>query len=707
MNRRATSLIAGLAALALAAPATASAAQAPRPFGHACHAQNGVRFCPTTSRAQRVPTFDGVPLDADVTLPAHGSGPFPTIVMLHGFGGSKTDFESSTPAGKGTTTYHYNNTFYAQQGYAVLNYTVRGFGDSCGGASPLDHSGSCGKGYIRLADTRYEAHDAQALVGMLADEGIVKPGAIGVTGISYGGGQSLELAYLRNRIRRTNGSYRPWLSPSKHIPLSITAAYPRWPWSDLVDALLPNGRYLDSQVAPAEQSLNPVGVPIQSYITGLFALAGANYLCGTAPASTPCMDRDANLILDRTEVLGGEPLNPDAKAAITGIYHHDGASGVKLSGGASPLLIENGWTDDLFPPEHALRVYNQLRARNPNAPVSLQFGDLGHSRGTNKARVNHAFDNQGASFFAARLKHTGTAPAPGSITAYSQTCPKTVPDGGPFTATSYPRLHAGTIRFGSGAAKTFTSAGGDPTVAAGFDPIAGTSDACKTIPTESEPDVARYTRRTPDGFTLLGLPTITAHVATTGPFGEIAARLWDVSPDGTQRLITRGLYRLTNDQTGRITFQLHGNAYYFAPGHTTKLELLGRDAPYYRASNFPFTVKLSNLTITMPKAADPRIRLSVRPGRVHAGHSVRYTFIAVAQNALRTNKIRPVGGALVRFAGHSGRTDAQGHLTLRAVLRHAGRYTATATHSALRPGTAHVRAVPARRHHPRSPGFTG
>src|SRR6266566_1983708 len=71
-------------------------AQPPAPFGHSCQAQNGVRFCPTVDRAHRVPTFDGVPLDADVTLPPTGDGPFPTIVMLHGWGGSKTDFESTS-----------------------------------------------------------------------------------------------------------------------------------------------------------------------------------------------------------------------------------------------------------------------------------------------------------------------------------------------------------------------------------------------------------------------------------------------------------------------------------------------------------------------------------------------------------------------------------------------------------------------------------
>jgi hypothetical protein len=97
--------------------AGAAAAAQPAPFGHSCHAQNGVRFCPTSTSAQRVRSFDGVPLDVDVTLPAHGSGPFRTIVMLHGWGGGKTDFESHDPAGNGSTTYHYNNTYYARHGY--------------------------------------------------------------------------------------------------------------------------------------------------------------------------------------------------------------------------------------------------------------------------------------------------------------------------------------------------------------------------------------------------------------------------------------------------------------------------------------------------------------------------------------------------------------------------------------------------------------
>jgi predicted acyl esterase len=595
-------LVGVLAVLALASPASAAA---PEPFGHPCTLQNGVRFCPTANPADRVPSFDGVPLDVDVTLPAAGQGPFPTIVMLHGYGGDKTSFESSSPAG------HYNNVFYARRGFAVVTPTARGFGNSCGGGPGGDHSGACGQGYIRLADTRYEARDTQHLLGLLADQGIARPRGIGVTGISYGGGQSMELAMLRDRIRRPGGRLVPWESPDGK-PMAIRAAYPRWPWSDLIDALLPNGRFLDTRVAPFKQSLNPVGVPIQSYVSGLYVLGLVQgYYCGGAPASSPCTNPEADITQNYAYLQAGQPLSGPAQAALESVYLRNGAYSLGFLPGRSrpaPLLIQNGWTDDLFPAAHALRTYNFARARYGSGfPVSLQLGDLGHSRGSNKAATNLYFSDQGARFFTARLQGgPAKAPAPGKVTAFTQTCPSSEPDGGPFQARSWPAIQRARLTFGGAASKTFTSAGGDPSVAQAFDPIGGTSSACKTIPVTSEPNVATYQTKVTRSFTMLGLPTISATIAASGKFGQIAARLWDVSPeDGTQRLVDRGVYSLKTDQTGRITFQLHGNGYRFETGHTVRLQLLGRDAPYYQPGNFPVSVEVSNLTVSLPLLRPP------------------------------------------------------------------------------------------------------
>ena len=102
---------------------------------------------------------------------------------------------------------------------------------------------------------------------------------------------------------------------------------------------------------------------------------------------------------------------------------------------------------------------------------------------------------------------------------------------------------------------------------------------------------------------MLGRPTVRAQIQTTGQFGQIAARLWDLMPNGQQRLVDRGVYALHNDQSGRIAFQLHGNGYRFGEGHTVALQLLGRDAPYYQASNGAFSVQVSNLSVTLPRLA--------------------------------------------------------------------------------------------------------
>jgi predicted acyl esterase len=96
------------------------------------------------------------------------------------------------------------------------------------------------------------------------------------------------------------------------------------------------------------------------------------------------------------------------------------------------------------------------------------------------------------------------------------------------------------------------------------------------------------------------LPTVKARISSTGQYGQIDARLWDVSPEGTQLLVSRGVYALTNGQSGEIEFQLHGNGYRFAKGHSVELQLLGRDSPYYQPGNVPFTVRTSDLEVSLP-----------------------------------------------------------------------------------------------------------
>src|SRR3954465_125054 len=153
-------LIAGAAAAAALALLPAAAEAAPAPFGHACTPQNGVRFCPTPDLASRPASFDGTPIDVDVTLPATGDGPFATILLLHGLGGTKTSFENATGGDQS-----YTNWSFARQGYAVVTPPARGFGNSCG--APASRTGGCEAGWTRLGDMRYEVRDIQTLTGRL------------------------------------------------------------------------------------------------------------------------------------------------------------------------------------------------------------------------------------------------------------------------------------------------------------------------------------------------------------------------------------------------------------------------------------------------------------------------------------------------------------------------------------------------------------
>jgi predicted acyl esterase len=573
-----------LAALAPAAALPTSAAAArPEPFGHACTPQNGTLFCPTANDAERVPSFDGVPIDVDVTLPPRGDGPFPAIVLMHGWGASKTSFQAASPEGGGGGNYHYNNVYFARRGYAVITASARGFGRSCGAVDSRGVSG-CARGWVRLADQRYEARDTQHLLGLLVDQGIVRPRAIGVSGISYGAIQSMNLARLRDRVRLPDGRFRPWRSPQGRA-LRVAAAYPRWGAFDLTYSLQPNGRYRDSRPFPARGAIRPGGVSKVTYNDILYSSGNAAGFY--APEGGPF----------RADITGwkaladrGEPVRAAALAVGRELTTYHSAAG--LSGPTAPMLVMNGWTDDLFPAPEALRAYRTVERRR-GTYVALQLADLGHPRGSNKPAVDRTLNDQGARFLDAFLKRRGNPPRNRSVTAYTQTCPAAAPAGGPLSAPSWDRLHPSELEMGARRGQTISSAAANPEL----NPL--TTSACVTFPATDTPGTAGISRRVGRPFTLLGLPTVRASIRTKGRGGFIAARLWDVH-EGRQTLVSRGVYRLRDDQRGRIAFQLFGNGWRFQRGHRAKLELLGNDPGYLRTSNFDFSVRVSKLAAELP-----------------------------------------------------------------------------------------------------------
>jgi pimeloyl-ACP methyl ester carboxylesterase len=578
-------------ALAAAPPAAASL---DAPFGHACVAQAGVRFCPTASDDQRVPSFDGVPLDVDVTLPATGSAPYPTIVMLHGFPGSKASHEAPGPEGRGASSNGWNNVFYSQRGYAVVNYSARGFGRSCG--VPDSRTAGCERGWVHFADQRFEVRDAQHLIAALVDDGVADPRAIGVTGESYGGGTALQLAFLEDLVRTVDGRIERWISPGGRR-LRIAAAAPRWGWSDFAYAALPNGRFLDFG-DPGVDSLSPIGVAKQSVIQILY-----NGGAAVAFFAPPGADLTADLQMDLPAALAGEPYGSDARRRLR--RYRDRASAAGISGDPPPpLLVMNGWTDPIFPVEQAIRAYNRVRRGNQDAPISLQLADVGHFKAGNPLAVYRRFNDDIAAFFDEHLRGGPPGPEPGSVTAFGLGCPKGTAGFGPVRASRWSVVAQGAVRLSRDRSVLVTSGGGDRDTAAAIAPGA-TSDPCSAVPREGRARGTAVLERRSRGFTLLGLPTIAATIRTRGDDGEIAARLWDVARDGSQRLISQGVYRLRDDQSGRIAFQLFGNGYRFRAGNVVKVEILGRDAPSFRASNERFKLRMERIRVELPTREEP------------------------------------------------------------------------------------------------------
>ncbi|WP_434093925.1 alpha/beta fold hydrolase [Saccharopolyspora hirsuta] len=205
------------------------------------------RAAPEPPREAMVDVVDGPDdnqrVQLDVTLYAPAETPAPTILLAHGFGGSKAD-----TAGQAQEL--------VQRGFTVLTYSSRGFGRSTG--------------EIALNDPDYEVKDAQQLLDWLARQPEVSRDGdgdprVGVTGASYGGALSLLLAGQDPRV---------------------DAIAPVMTYNDLGQALLPNNaaRNAGPSPTPAGGSFNDRGVFKQAWAGLLFA-AGSAPRPGDQPGS--------------------------------------------------------------------------------------------------------------------------------------------------------------------------------------------------------------------------------------------------------------------------------------------------------------------------------------------------------------------------------------------------------------------------------------
>src|SRR5438270_1021375 len=474
-----------------------------------------------------IPSFDGLGLDTDVSIPLGVNRPRQAIVMLHGWSLDKTEWEAGTAAGNGAGTWHWNNVWFVSKGWVVVNYTARGFQQSCG---MTDLDANCTpNGYTHLADRRFETRDSQILLGKLVDAGIADPKELASTGGSYGGGQTWLLA-----------TSLPWQSPNG-VTLQLAAGVAKYPWTDLLDSLAPNGRATPAVDQSAPPNV-PLGVAKESYETGLYAVgrAEANGRYDENPA-----DFGTNLDEQIARIQQGEPYDPSTDPVLQQIVDsytyrspYDATDYfAALRAGtvrAVPVLSIQGWTDPLFPAVQTLQMLRKLQAADPGYPVQTVFGDIGHSHAQNPSWQWQPINTLAYGFLEAHvLGQKSLAPAKQAYSFQTECGGTNTP--APISG-QWDSLASSHVVLASTTASTTSSA--DPNAADGpaSDPIA--NSGCLTESgTTTDPGGAYYSFAS-TGEHLLGLPTVRLPYTLTGQDATGAFKLGEQKPDGSKTLVS-------------------------------------------------------------------------------------------------------------------------------------------------------------------------
>ena len=540
-----------------------------------------------------IPSFDGLGLDTDLSIPLGVTSVRQTLVMLHGWSQDKTFWEADTAAGNGAGSWHWNNVWFVSKGWVVVNYTARGFQQSCG---MTDQDANCTpNGYTHLADRRFETRDSQTLLGKLVDAGISNPKELASTGDSYGGGQTWLLA-----------TSLPWQSPNG-VKLQLAAGVSLYGWTDLLDSLSPNGRATPAVDQSAPHNV-PLGIAKQSYTAGLYAVgrAEANGRYDENP-----LDFGTNLDEQTARINQGEPYDPSIDPELQQIVDsytnrspYDATDYFDALKARTvrpvPVLSVQGWTDPLFPVVQTLQMFRKLKAVDPSYPVQMVFGDIGHSNAQNPSWQWQPINTLDYGFLVANVLGQKSLAPPMQAYSFRTACGAT--SGPAPIAGNWDSLASSNVELRSTTATTTSSV--DPNSGDGLasDPIA--NSGCLTENGSTTDPGAAYYSFPSTGEHLLGLPTVGLPYTLAGQDATVAFKLWDQRPDGSKTLVTRGEYRLstaTGDPvTGVLKTYLYGNDWVFPAGDKIVLQVTQNDSPYLRPDNEPSVIEWSGVTLDLP-----------------------------------------------------------------------------------------------------------
>ena len=514
---------------------------------------------------------DGTLLDVTVQVPA-GDGPFPLVVLMHGWAGSKTGSGDVADA-------------LVSDGLAVLRYSARGFGESWGQAN--------------LADIHVEIADLRSLVGQIVDMGRLhlNADAVAVTGASYGGGHSW-LATLQPT----------WTSP-RGTAVRLRTVVPIVPWTDLLYSLLPNGR--------PRNSIDGLGSAKLSYINGLFA-SGIRHSPDRPYPNYPDYLVAWQSWIDAMEPNGADPVYAQIVDGLAGgrsiWWQQSFWSGVAAN--RIPVFEVQGFTDDLFPLPEAARMVNALRAVDPAYPITLYLGDIGHPRAANKVDEVNYVESLIRQWLAFYLKGEGLEPAHVVYAAITRPSSEAFNPSNVITAPTIDELASSHVSHAFDGTAVLVNPASDPLAGFFWDPFVmiGAEQLQPYTGTPPEPPIvesslAVYTLSPADlgaGGELLvaGCPIVRLHASSLAPRVQLDVRMYDVAPNGARQLITRGTYTADNGvlPIGEqdLTIPTYGNLWRLPADHTIRIELTNLDSPYITPSRVPSVTTVSNVSVEIP-----------------------------------------------------------------------------------------------------------
>lgn len=581
-----------------------------------------------------------IALDVNVALPDRRRHPrprhgYPLIVLMHGCcAGSKDDWRGTIdqPGAK----WHYTDAWFAARGYVVLTYTARGFVDA-------DGRGSTGES--QLNHRAYEINDFQYLAGRLAEDRFfgVDPRRIVVSGGSYGGGFSW--------LALTDPT---WRSPRRGIAMQLAAAAPKYGWTDIVNSLVPNGRYRQDQAPPVEPeaalSRSPIGAPKRSFLLARYTSGTAGLPPPGAHATFPREIDEAFACLSSTDPYESNPVCAGDFTGLMDSFIRDRSAYFQTEfferirrqrRARVPVFSVGAFSDQLFTMQEHRRMQERLRAAVPRYPIQEYYGDYNHAeqntakewgdlcgfdhhvcrvrdyrRGFN--RPPYKFRRLGVTTRLNRFIDHYARPPGGrrqgrparNVTVSLQTCRQNATQlwpldepGQRFTARRIEDLAPNRWLLSLPGTGQTTSRPAPNEHAAEADPAADSASNAATCPSHSEPagpGVATFDSDPLAGdVTMIGQTQLSASVSGTGPGLQLNARLYDLQPDGTQVLVDRGVHTLL-EPSGTAVLDLHGNGWRFPEGHRIRLELAQDDDPYVRSSTEPGSLSISDVTLALP-----------------------------------------------------------------------------------------------------------